>query len=194
MSADFFYGHINFQDLFMFHEHPRIITFLREPKSRVISQYFHHVKHFGSRKLNPNMIEKIMIDELFERSSSLKTFAANPHPFSQFQDYDNAMVRAVSGVGRRCRFNEIDESILNLAIKNLNKFWFIGVFEELDRSLNGFFQKLDKLKEYEVVKVKQYHEKKSGKEENLDSDTLATADALTKYDQLLYEYALKNLV
>lgn len=142
-DVDFFFGHLTFQEMFIFHESPKIITFLRDPVDRLFSQYHHHRAYFNPA--NPHMAlatrdEKIIADELFVQTSSFAEFCGNPKSkFTPFQDYDNALVRAISGVGRKARHGTVDDYILSIAKRNLDKMWFVGFFETFDESVAKFF-------------------------------------------------------
>lgn len=196
-NVDFFFGHLPFYDFFIFCQQPRMITFLRNPVDRVLSQYYHHqnyFRHLNKNCSNPFSGDKINFEEFCELSSGLAEYMDLPKGrFSPFQDYDNAMVRAISGIGRKCNAGEVDEVLLELAKRNLDKMWFFGISEQLEESMKRFFIKAGKFETFKnVYDPLRYFEKQSGRPK-IDSEVNnEMAKSLTKYDSMLYEYALEK--
>lgn len=120
-QVKFIQGHFPFG----FHEtlpgRAKYFTILRDPVDRVISYYYHAKRepfHYLYHRIHDN-------------NWTLKDLLESRHPLMM----NDAQVRLISGAYETPPFGQVDESHLEQAIANLNRFEVVGVTEEFDLTL-----------------------------------------------------------
>ena len=149
-------------------EEARYVTFLRRPRARVVSGYFHLRRH----PKNPlrEVVEHMSLDEYLDSQLVL--------------DADNGMVRRLSGVADGIGFGEVGESHLEQALSSLQSFFILaGTLERFDASLHLLAERLSWHRRH-------YTTERRGT--NKDSytpseETLRRIDELNVYDARLYD-------
>lgn len=111
-------GHMPFGFHSALHDDFRYVTFLRDPVSRIVSNY-HHMK------LHTHPMNKVINEE----GISLKDFITD----SRFQDGQNFMTRILSGTFSQI---EVDEECYLAALSNIERHQvFVGIQEYFEESL-----------------------------------------------------------
>jgi len=201
-----FAGHFNFDSLaFIPHKKKSIFTFLREPKSRLLSLYYFWRAHEPGHKSyahNILLANKLLIEPFFEDGHIKKTFGTW-----------NTMTWAVMGRRKWKEWQElllaqknqetaaeIIEKIVRPAIlKRLNEFSFIGLQECYEESVNLLYGVLGKRRP-ETIRADHSLEKlmkndpqfkKSMDKQPMTSRLDAALDSLVQLDIVLYEEGKK---
>ena len=158
------------------------ITFLREPKKRLISLY--NYSFYNEESYYHDLAKKSSIEEFL-----LKT--AGP------LEVDNGMTRFIAG----CENNffipimphwEVDEQLFNKAKDNLDKFFgFVGILEHYDLSLLTFYKLANaKPQPYIPLNPPRFKNKHFAISEEDTKELLEK----NKWDVALYEYAKNRLL
>ncbi len=165
-----------------------IFTFLRDPKSRIISyyKYLHGFKKKKKRKCSRmekdgvaflKRVEKMTLDEFI--------LSEDMHIKSSI---DNYITRQVGGNLADYPLSEVEmKGLLSKAKKNLGKIDFIGHVEKFDEHFRILLNKLD---------IPYIHTPKRNKSINSESAVIISPDAekmlkrYCKYDSELLKYAL----
>lgn len=151
-------------------------TFVREPIDRIVSQYY-YIKRMEGHALQ----EKIKVDDL-----DLKSFVEKGISLVS----DNGMTRKIAGLSDEIGFKEYDNSILDLAKKNIEMhFSSIGLSEYFDESIVFMKEKYGWKKPYYLNKNVTKGRKKI---DSIDRETLKTIERHNALDIELYAY-LKDL-
>ncbi len=108
----------------------RYITILRDPVQRVISHYYHVLKH-SDHHLHADVVSSGM---------TLKEYVQSEITL----DCDNSQVRYLSGIGTDVGFGRCTREVLELAKRNLREYFITaGVSERFDESLLLMREKLN---------------------------------------------------
>jgi len=159
---------------FGLHEHiggeAEYVTFLRKPRARVVSGYFHLRRH--PKNTLRETVQHMTLAEYLDSEMVI--------------DVDNGMVRRLSGAADSVPFGEIGESHLQTAISNLKKhFVFAGTLERFDPSLYLLAERLSWRRRHYT---KERQGTNQGGSSSLQQETLHRIDQLNAYDAQLYEY------
>lgn len=158
-------------------------TFLREPKSRLLSLY-----NDWCTKSEESLATASTADRdtaLAARSLSLDSFLSSTEwPVPAL--FDNAQVRLLSG---RMDEPEIGEIALEEAMANLEAMDFIGLTEYFEISLSVLSSRLGFQRPEKVEPLNRAKRQKDLEE--LSGQALLEVERCTRYDKLLYEYACK---
>ncbi len=181
-SKRLFSGHFTYNTVIQKIPEPRkIITLLREPKSRILSEYYFRRSH---------KIEFIL--EHYPSYLPAKKYNLSDYLDHQKNEIGNKMTRFLSD-------SELDEKQqLDLAKKRLREMTAIGITEEIGFSINFIFSSLgfpiptetprylafDKLAE-------EYSYCEKIVKEPLTNEIKQKLDELTYLDQQLYKYAVQ---
>ncbi len=171
-NVEIIHGHFPFDWHQLTQKQCKYITFLRDPKSRILSDYQYNKKapHGHHHKEAAN--------------STLEEYLAN----KSLWDIDNGLVRFISG-DTETPIGQLTELSYNKAIENINNhFLFIGFSEHFDDSLLLAQQKLGWKKLYYKSINKTPNKKKitiSPKEKELLKQRIY-------WDEKLYAYCLEN--
>lgn len=145
------------------------VTFLRRPRQRVISGYFHLRRH-PKNKLR-EVVEDMTLEEYLDSEIVL--------------DADNGMVRRLSGVADSVPFGQIDRSHLETAKANVSThFLFAGTLEKFDPSLYVLGERLS-------WRHRHYSKERTGKNRGSytpPEETARRIDELNVYDAELYDF------
>ena len=100
-------------------------------------------------------------------------------------EFDNFMCRVVSGIGNQIRFGMVDREVLDIALENLRTFEFIGIFEDLQRSIERLNALVTPLHaRIPVVNKGSYERRVSDADHEI-------AGSINAYDAILYQEAVK---
>jgi hypothetical protein len=152
----------------------RYVTFLRRPRERVISGYFHLRRH----PKNPlrSTVEHMTLEDYIASELVL--------------DADNGMVRRVSGVMDTVPFGEVTETHLEQAISNIDThFVFAGTLENFDASLYLLSERLSWRRRH-YSKERQGTNRRSYQPED---ETVRMIDELNRFDTALYDAVATRL-
>ncbi len=172
LKGHMYYGlHKYFQQKFNY------ITFLRDPIERTISEYY-YLKYISKNKLH-----KIILKEQMTLLDYVKSDIAI--------NTDNIQTRLIGGSGEKLLTNnplKITQKDLDNAIFRLkNKFKFVGLLEEYDKSLI-LTKKIFHWKNIYYYKINVNPRKK----QNISNKTIEIIKNKNKYDIALYKFAKKN--
>jgi hypothetical protein len=152
----------------------RYVTFLRTPRDRVISGYFHLRRH-------PKNPLRAAVEEL-----SLKEYLDS----GLVPDVDNGMVRRLSGVMDTVPYGNIGPTHLEAALEHMQRdFIFVGTLEQFDPSIYLLGRELS-------WKRRHYSKERQGtnrKGYEPSPETARRIDELTSYDRHLYDAAVQRL-
>ncbi len=124
-------GHLNYDHIEGLLSPGRLITVLREPIARTISQYrFFRREGEGLRKQYPGATATVDA----AMSQSLEQFLRNPTPEVRHH-IDNMQTRQSAGYGFAFNPAAGDEAILSRAMENLRRFDLVGLTEALPQTL-----------------------------------------------------------
>lgn len=167
-------GHFSFAGKDFYPGNCNYFTFLRDPEKRLISHY-RHILETRAHRLHKKLIE---------RKITLKQFLkSDDAPF-----FDNCFVRFISGNVQK-GYGEINENDLELAIQNFDTYFeHFGILEKYDESLLILSYELGWKTPYYVS----MNENKSKNKVILDDETEQLIDRYTKYDKILYEFAVRK--
>ena len=163
------FGHQTFGWHELIEKDIKYVSFAREPMKRLKSLFKYIIMlkdHYLSRSILENDIE---------------TFSIN----NKYYDFDNGMVRQLSGIGNKKAFGKICNQDFELAIKNIDEYFlYIGNQEQLAKSLFVLYKLLnwDRLP---------YFDKKNTTEsvtENLKKSDIEFLTSINYYDFQLYDY------
>jgi hypothetical protein len=107
----------------------RYLTFMREPVSRVISDYYYVQRTPDHDFYDPVVTESYSLADYVESGITIYT--------------DNVQTRMIAGVGRDLAFGECTDDVLNQALENLDEhFAGVGITERFDESITLIQRKL----------------------------------------------------
>jgi hypothetical protein len=95
------------------------------------------------------------------------------------REFDNFQCRTVAGIGDRKQFGKVNEHDLEIALENLRTFEFIGIFEDLERSVERLNRLVPSLQASMPVVNKGSYDKA------ISYDDLAAAREINRYDEIL---------
>ncbi|MEN8154841.1 MAG: sulfotransferase family 2 domain-containing protein [Acidobacteriota bacterium] len=108
------YGHMNFGLHRGFQDSVKYFTILRDPVKRIISVY-NYAKEEKYHHLNKYIKEnKISLSDFIESTKRVQ--------------FNNAMVRSISGIGGKYKFNEGGSELRDIAVNNIENFFIITGF------------------------------------------------------------------
>lgn len=187
-NLDLIYGHIDYYSVhFLNNENLRFVTILRNPIERVISLYYHVI----------NMPSHYLHNKFIEENITLKQFIQGGFT----TETNNGQVRILVGAGGYHKndfskydipYGEVDESLLEEALKNIEKsFAFVGTQEM-------FMESLILLKKHlnwkESLYFNEINTNKSKKNINqIDEETIEIIKHYNSFDIKLYDYIVNNL-
>ncbi len=170
-------GHMYFGMHEYFFRPCRYITMLRDPVSRVISDYYYiwETPHHNFYDFVVNQ-EKMSLQSFVSREDS---------PL-----YDNVQTRLLSGIAWQVKFGEAKPDMLALAKENIDKhFAVVGLTERFDETLILCQLAFNwKMPFYTKRNVTQ----KKADSSNMDAETLEVIRQYNALDIELYEYAQKR--
>lgn len=149
----------------------RYACFLRSPAERMISHFYHLRNHDFS-----------IIGDMVREYETAEAAALG----MRYWEFDNFLCRVLSGAANTVAFGNVGFQVYEAALKNLRNFQFIGLFEEMERSmqlLHGLLPKLGNT--LERVNVGEYDRK------SLPEEALRAIRPFNAYDSLLYEKAVE---
>lgn len=165
------HGHFPFGWHKYFNRPFRYITFLRNPVSRVVSDYKYNKKFSGGH--NHQYAANMTIEEYID--------------CHQLLDMDNGMTRFIAG-DFQTPFGQLTMDTYNQALYNIDTYFaFVGITERFDDSLLLLGDLLDWKKVY-------YESKNVTKKTEvvLDEDVINKIRNNNQYDLLLYTYCCKR--
>lgn len=193
---DLFSGHYDRAAIRRLPNRPKVITVLREPRSRILSLYYYWKSH------RPDVIEERNLGgPRLAHQYSLLEFLRCPTP-SIAPNIDNVHVRSMLGriwVGPNREFRVADEIALRRAKHYLSTLFDFGIMEDLDAFVARVFPRLgfdapprvprkNSHEEFSRLKMMQVVER-----EPVTPEIDAELDRLTHLDQRLYNYARELL-
>lgn len=196
VQYDLFSGHFDRNSIQRLPNRPRVITVLREPKSRILSLYYYWKSH------RPEVIEKQNLGgPRLAHQYGLLEFLRCPTPRIA-PNIDNVHVRSMLGriwVGPNREFRVADEVALKRAKYYLNSLFDYGIMEDLDSFVARVFPRLgfaipakvprrNSHQEFARVTMMQVIER-----EEITPEIDAELERLTHLDQRLYRYACDQL-
>lgn len=181
-------GHLRFYDFLMMRHDIKVITFLREPISRTISQYFNHKKWFELEGYDFPTVNS------WQEFKDILLFSNSHHTKLYISDYDNSMTRSISGIGPSYATYKVNEYILELAKRNLDRMFFVGFKEHFNESVIKFFELTRP--DVDIKKdIKLFNHQRMAITPNDYDPTEADLKVITSlnyYDLKLYEHALEK--
>lgn len=163
------YGHLDYGVAGLQAQTAQYITFVREPVMRAVSLYYY--------------IRRTPMDALHELAK--RTSLAEFVEVSGSDEFDNGMVRRLSGVGDTVALGGCTSEMLEAAKRNLAQFAFIGLTERFDESYALLCQRLG-------WPVRYYPGKKINKRrpglEAIPAEALDLIRRRCTLDQELYQY------
>ncbi len=159
-----------------------LFTFLREPRDRLLSLYRFMSSPQGSKWVDDKDIEGISIQDFLELDLASLNWQS-----------DNVLVRTFSGKYNQ-KFDssaEWDESV-EIAKRNLSKLDFIGLNDRFEEDLNKLSAELD----LPYAKEMTWENKSliSKGSFTVPNDVEESLERKCRYDQILYKFALENLI
>lgn len=182
MKKGFFTGHFEYGLQDAIFNSPFNISFLRNPIDRLISQINFDQNFFSSQ---PNGYQRQL--EIFNKSVDYKEFIMETRSVY----FDNAQVRAFANISNEVDFGEIKLSHFQEAIRNLDKFDYIGFQEEFEpcvRELCTILNIDPKLSKENIASNTPWINK--DEIDNIYDTTFLRS--LNCWDELLYQYAYSS--
>lgn len=196
LKYDLFSGHFDRNSIRRLPNRPRVITVLREPKSRVLSLYYYWKSHRSEV-----VEERNLVGPRLAHKYNLLEFLRCPTP-SIAPNIDNVHVRSMLGhmwVGPNREFRVADEIALKRAKTYLNSLFDYGIMEDLDSFVARVFPRLGFTVPAKVPR-RNAHEEFSRipwlqaiEREEVTPEIDAELERLTYLDQRLYRYACEQL-
>ncbi len=152
---------------------PRYCCFLRNPVNRTISHYYHLFNNDSGPVGDKIRSGGEDINEFFMQSSHW--------------EFSNFMCKVIGGYPRNTQLRE-DRSICRIAISNLRKMDYVGIFEYMDLSMLKLGEYLDLSKEPVLGQVNLGKYKLAG----VSKETILEILRLNRWDQLLYEVGTEH--
>lgn len=173
-TAKLLKGHVDINTLKAINPSMGLLSCVRSPLSRLVSHYAficNRVHHGNHKQIMDNGYT--VTDCIEQKVDTI---------------FDNLLVRYIGGF-RDVPFGEIQESHLEVAIKNLHEFAWLGVLEDFDKSVLLLQKELDLSKMY-------YRKRKvnNGSKQlisKLNSKDLSMIESSQSFDQKLYNAALE---
>ena len=192
-SKTLFSGHYDYYGTQMVPGNPRLITFLRDPRSRLVSLYNFHRSH------RDDLIAKFNLTlARWANMYDIDDYFANPevraHPA-----INNTIARHFSSRTQLGNVS-IDDTPLEVlrdqSIENLAKFDLVGLMESYDAGVNALCTLLGKQPPEVIGKARNFETlietdpnmKKIDKQHPTDK-TLALMDDLVREDEAIYQFA-----
>jgi hypothetical protein len=158
-------------------KHIQYITFLRDPVERAIS-YYYFIKD-SDTKLYKHPLRD------YADSVTLKEFYEN-------KNFQNLQTRFIAGLLQHSLYSKIQlkKIVLKSAKQNLSNFYFYGISEQFEQSVEKIRDKFawEKVVEFSLQKKTQ----KRPLIENIDKTTLLSLNAAHDLDWQLYNFAVKH--
>lgn len=177
-----YWGHFNYSMLKQRGLDAYYLTFLREPLSRVISQYksWHKPENLTDAwlaSMQPHQIEAVR----WTQTATLEEFVLSDNPY---------IVGHIRDVQTRFLSDNPDSVYMLQSAKSnlLRKFYFFGVAERFDDSISLFRKMFKNARHYSVPEAHENRSIQLGIE--LSQKALDRIGILNINDQELYEYAL----
>lgn len=137
----YYSGHFNFSSVEKIPGTKKLITVLREPRSRVVSLYNYWKSHRDSHVAKHNLIGPPIAKNL-----SLEEFVESELP-ELSNNIDNVYTRVFSGYtgGERIKNmpREEQRNLLDKALENLSSFDFVGCLENPESSIEALLEHLN---------------------------------------------------
>lgn len=199
-----------------------IITFIREPKSRILDSYYYFKSHKLSyiASLPKKRQDSIVLSNA--KTHNLINFLKSKNSYT-INTIDNTITRCLTGFFIKDNYydrtvdgntvnnnlhdtmmidklHENPEKTLDIALKNLDKIEIIGILEKFDPSLK-LFSKILKTKEPQMNNYKENITENNFsvssnfekiEEEPLTEEIEKELKRLTNLDKIVYEYALEK--
>ena len=191
-------GHLGYSVIKYLGEAPQIITMLRDPIERTIS-LFNHIKREESHWMHKDISPEATIEEFLSYPPA-RNLVCNFQICNIAMDFDlskefknkNGDILGKNQGSLLAEAVDIedkqDEKLLDIAKDRLEKFTFVGITEEFEKSI----KLLEKIMGWEVagnIPTENVSPKTSMSKENLSKETLEDIRSLTKLDQEIYEFA-----
>lgn len=184
----FFSGHFDLPNVTLIPGKKKIISFFREPISRLVSHYYFY------RAIRPELVANLNHRfPALAHKYSLREFFESPEIRLHRSDVDNLMTRMLTG-------NYTDEAmdILPLALKALNDLSVFGIMERYDESVKLIFNylnlplpdQLQSLNGLNQMMVSEPDMRPIAKEP-LTDEVVNSMHDLIEADQIVYAEALK---
>lgn len=174
-------GHYDFNSIKKFIPQPnKIITLLREPKSRLLSAYYFARSHKTEfLNLVPEYSDKpncYKIHGMNYRAAKEKTLL--DYLISEREHLNNQLIKWIGGRS----VNE--DEMFEMAVHNLNELFFIGIMDEMDLSIRILFSKLN----YPIpASVPKYLDHNKLHEEYSHCEKIEKEEITSEIDDLLTE-------
>jgi hypothetical protein len=170
-KAKVLYGHLTFGVHELFNITGKYITFLRHPIDRVISFYKYSASDLDS-PYYAHIQNGLSLVEMLQQEITIQT--------------NNHMTRILANYWQEDRLD--DSQYVDKALENLNNFYYVGLLEKFNESIEQLGNKLNWKTRYEVpfVNANTYE-----KQLKIDSTTQAVLEQYNHLDLLLYE-AIKS--
>ena len=149
---------------------PKYLCFLRNPINRVASHYYHLY----------NVDKSPIGDKIRSSGNDINEYFKRVNHW----EFSNAMCKIIAG---KETFDQkwSDEKILQIAMNNMRKFKFVGIFEFLEISLI----RLSKLYNLNITEVPSVNIG-SYKFSKINDETINKIIRINKYDWILYNYGI----
>ena len=181
--------------------HKRMISFLRDPKKRLISLYNFHRAH-TEQVINQQNLQlarwanQYNIDEYFTRDEIRNHPAINNSMARYFSNIPQGIALPKNS---QFRNNNNLEAMTEQALANIMTFYFIGFIENYSHSINTLAEKLGKIAP-EKIEKKQVLKDLMNQNPNMrpiemqtpNNKTLMAMDELVQSDYKVYELAKKT--
>ena len=193
----FFSGHYDLNSINQNISEPKkIITILREPKSRILSAYYFAKSH-----------KQWFIDKYPEFSKSPNCYKI--HGMNYKAAKENKLLDYLNKEGKYLKNQmskwisgniEEDDKLLSITLKKLEEFEFVGIMEKMDATIKNLFKHLNfpippkqpRFLEFGELHKNYSHCEKIDKE-IINEEEIELLNALTNVDKKLYEYAIRKL-
>ncbi len=195
-SYDFFSGHFDFYQIGLIPGPKRVITFLREPKERIISLYYFW-KSFTKEWIEANNL----YGPLLAKSLSLLDFLKSDD-ITVLSNVDNSLVRSFIGRSRPDDyklFRGYDNIYFaNTAFENLKRYTFVGFVEHFKedlaelRAILGVNISTKARHLNNAAELNASNIREDITREVITSEIEAELERLTSIDSIFYRTALEN--
>ncbi|MEP3177901.1 MAG: sulfotransferase family 2 domain-containing protein [Lentilitoribacter sp.] len=194
-GGDYFAAHMDYQVYASIKRPHKAVTFLRDPKKRLLSTYYFLRSFQLPKDIAPN--EGMAIAKSEGLHDWLKAILANKDKPS-FNQLDNFYIRTLMGGKRALETHTIDSSTgsgdLLIAKDRIRRFHAVGIVENFDASLGMIAKALElPAPSRENLKaLNTFADNTQGKKldrEPITDEISELVEELTRGDQKLYEYA-----
>jgi hypothetical protein len=130
------HGHFDFERAHSFRRDRAIVTFLRDPIARTLSEYYYWKSFTDEFIAKENLREARLV-----RPMRVRNFLSSSEPSLRLKS-NNFLTKTLAGFKKLNRVGEVDEQVYQRALANLETVDFVGIVERMDASMKAMLEVL----------------------------------------------------